>query len=189
MKYFTLLRHINAAKLTHGCPQTPAAACPRFGSPQPRVAMDGQPALSRIGLAVLACNSALAIWNSWGDAGSVAFVFVADAALLLLFLCLRRVERAGGSGRSARAAGVGADDAAHGHVRVQGRAAHAAGRRRRCLGDGGGHRGGRLLGLLPQLIVRKSCRGLAERGGLILPVVSSAGRQVASVSFFFFSCV
>ena len=104
MKYFTLLRHINAAKLTHGCPQTPAAACPRFGSPQPRVAMDGQPALSRIGLAVLACNSALAIWNSWGDAGSVAFVFVADAALLLLFLCLRRVERAGGSGRSARAA-------------------------------------------------------------------------------------
>ena len=48
--------------------------------------------------------------------------------------------------------GVGADDAAHCHVRVQGRAAHAAGRRRRCLGDGGGHRGGRLLGLLPCLI-------------------------------------
>ncbi|KAG2609384.1 uncharacterized protein LOC120702606 [Panicum virgatum] len=67
--------------------------------------MDGQPALSKIGLTVLACNSALAIWNSWGDdAGSVAFVLAADAALLLLFLCLRRVERAGGGGRSARAA-------------------------------------------------------------------------------------
>jgi hypothetical protein len=48
--------------------------------------------------------------------------------------------------------GVGADDAAHGHVRVQGRAAHAAGRRRRCLGDGSGDRGWRLLGVLPCLI-------------------------------------
>ncbi|KAG2604204.1 uncharacterized protein LOC120671106 [Panicum virgatum] len=66
--------------------------------------MDGQPALSKIGLAVLACNSALAIWNSWGDAGSVVFVLAADAALLLLFLCFRRVERAGGGGRRARAA-------------------------------------------------------------------------------------
>ncbi|XP_066373177.1 uncharacterized protein [Miscanthus floridulus] len=46
-------------------------------------------------------NSALAIYNSWGDAGSVAFVLAADAALVLLFLCLREFER-GGRGRDAK---------------------------------------------------------------------------------------
>ncbi|XP_025812635.1 uncharacterized protein LOC112890023 [Panicum hallii] len=66
--------------------------------------MDRQPALTTIGFAVLACNSALAIRSSWGDAGSVAFVLAADAALVLLFLCLRRFEHAGGGGRSTRAA-------------------------------------------------------------------------------------
>ncbi|CAL5036734.1 unnamed protein product [Urochloa decumbens] len=45
---------------------------------------------------VLAFNSILAIYNAWGDAGSVAFVLVADAVLLLLFLCLGQFERAGG---------------------------------------------------------------------------------------------
>ncbi|CAN6165130.1 unnamed protein product [Urochloa humidicola] len=59
--------------------------------------------LTKIGFAVLAFNSALAIRNSWGDAGSVAFVLAADAALLLLFLCVRELERArdgaGGRGR------------------------------------------------------------------------------------------
>ncbi|CAL5045867.1 unnamed protein product [Urochloa decumbens] len=55
-----------------------------------------------IGCAVLAFNSGLAIYNSWGDAGSVAFVLVADAALLLLFLCLGQFERARGGAGSGR---------------------------------------------------------------------------------------
>jgi hypothetical protein len=46
-------------------------------------------------LGALTFNSAFAVYNSWGDAGSVAFVLFADAALLLLFLCLREFERAG----------------------------------------------------------------------------------------------
>ncbi|WVZ82546.1 hypothetical protein U9M48_029800 [Paspalum notatum var. saurae] len=56
----------------------------------------GPPVLATLGLGLLACTSALAIRSSWGDSGSVAFVLVADAALLLLFLCLRRFERAHG---------------------------------------------------------------------------------------------
>ncbi|CAN6166627.1 unnamed protein product [Urochloa humidicola] len=62
--------------------------------------MDRQcPALAtKIGFGVLAFNSALTIRNSWGDAGSVAFVLTADAALALLFLCLAKFERAGGDG-------------------------------------------------------------------------------------------
>ncbi|WVZ82545.1 hypothetical protein U9M48_029799 [Paspalum notatum var. saurae] len=51
-------------------------------------------ALTKLGLGALAFNSALAFYNSWGDAASVAFVLLADAALLLLFLCLRQFERA-----------------------------------------------------------------------------------------------
>lgn len=48
-------------------------------------------------------NSALAIHSSWGDAGSVAFVLAADAALLvLLFACLRAFERRRGRPRSGR---------------------------------------------------------------------------------------
>ncbi|KAJ1257979.1 hypothetical protein BS78_10G038000 [Paspalum vaginatum] len=50
--------------------------------------------LTTLGFAVLACNSGLAVYSSWGDAGSVAFVLLADTALLLLFLCLRQFERA-----------------------------------------------------------------------------------------------
>ncbi|RCV20183.1 hypothetical protein SETIT_4G035400v2 [Setaria italica] len=55
-------------------------------------------ALTKVGFGVLACNSALAICNSWGNAGSVAFVLAADAALVLLFICLARFERAAGAG-------------------------------------------------------------------------------------------
>ena len=65
------------------------------------------PAMTKItGFAVLACTSALAVRNSWGDAGSVAFVLAADAALVLLFLFLRELERADGGNkrRSIRAA-------------------------------------------------------------------------------------
>jgi hypothetical protein len=59
--------------------------------------MDGQySALTKLGLGALTFNSAFAVYNSWGDAGSVAFVLAADAALLLLFLCLREFERAAG---------------------------------------------------------------------------------------------
>ncbi|CAL5045916.1 unnamed protein product [Urochloa decumbens] len=58
---------------------------------------DGQySALTKLGIGALAFNSGLAIYKSWGDAGSVAFVLAADAALALLFLCLREFERARG---------------------------------------------------------------------------------------------
>ncbi|CAN6202562.1 unnamed protein product [Urochloa humidicola] len=69
--------------------------------------MDRQcPALAtKVGFAVLACNSAVAIRNSGGDAGSVTFVLAADAALVLLFVCLARYERPGGDGgRNTKAA-------------------------------------------------------------------------------------
>ncbi|CAN6208730.1 unnamed protein product [Urochloa humidicola] len=62
-------------------------------------------ALTKLGFAALAFNSALAIRNSWGDAASVAFVLAADAALLLLFVCLCEFERArGGAARNIKAA-------------------------------------------------------------------------------------
>ncbi|GJN29650.1 hypothetical protein PR202_gb17899 [Eleusine coracana subsp. coracana] len=59
--------------------------------------MDGRrsSALTKMGLGVLAFNSALAVYNSWDDASSVLFVLAADAALVLLFLCLGEFERAG----------------------------------------------------------------------------------------------
>ncbi|CAN6208731.1 unnamed protein product [Urochloa humidicola] len=59
--------------------------------------------MTTIGFAVLAFNSALAIYNSWGDAASVAFVLGTDSLLVLLFLCLRKFERdRGGEGRGRR---------------------------------------------------------------------------------------
>ncbi|CAN6208736.1 unnamed protein product [Urochloa humidicola] len=67
--------------------------------------MDPRSALTKVGFGVLAFNSALAIRNSWGDAGSVAFVLAADAALALLFLCLGEFERGrarGGDGAAGR---------------------------------------------------------------------------------------
>jgi hypothetical protein len=51
--------------------------------------------LTRLGMGALTFNSALAVYNSWGDASSVGFVLTADAALGLLFLCLRDFERPG----------------------------------------------------------------------------------------------
>ncbi|WVZ82530.1 hypothetical protein U9M48_029784 [Paspalum notatum var. saurae] len=54
---------------------------------------------TKLGFGFLACNSALAIYTSWGDAGSVVFVLLADTALVLLFLCLREFEYAAGRGR------------------------------------------------------------------------------------------
>nr|CAB3469496.1 unnamed protein product [Digitaria exilis] len=57
-----------------------------------------------LGFAVLACNSVLAIHKSCGDAGSVAFLLAADAALVLLFLCLREVDCGRGGGKTIQAA-------------------------------------------------------------------------------------
>ncbi|XP_066375523.1 uncharacterized protein [Miscanthus floridulus] len=53
--------------------------------------------LTKVGFSVLACNSALAVCKSWGDAGAVA-----DAALVLLFVCLREFERRRGRAGSGR---------------------------------------------------------------------------------------
>ncbi|KAK8454789.1 hypothetical protein SEVIR_4G033800v4 [Setaria viridis] len=65
--------------------------------------MDRQPALTKLGFAVLGCNSVLAVYNSWGHPDSVAFVLGADAALALLFLCLCQFERdRGGAGARGR---------------------------------------------------------------------------------------
>ncbi|XP_066373185.1 uncharacterized protein [Miscanthus floridulus] len=50
--------------------------------------------LAKLGLAVLTCNSLVAAYRSWGDPGSLAFVELAYAALLLLLHFLRRFERA-----------------------------------------------------------------------------------------------
>ncbi|CAN6165131.1 unnamed protein product [Urochloa humidicola] len=65
-------------------------------------------ALTKLGFGALAFNSALAVYKSWGDAGSVTFVIVADAALVFLFICLREFERAragpAGRGRNIKAA-------------------------------------------------------------------------------------
>ncbi|WVZ82549.1 hypothetical protein U9M48_029803 [Paspalum notatum var. saurae] len=61
-------------------------------------------ALTKMGFVVLACSSGLAVYSSWGNAGSVAFVLLADTALLLLFLCLRQFERAA-AGRAERDTG------------------------------------------------------------------------------------
>ncbi|RCV20185.1 hypothetical protein SETIT_4G035600v2 [Setaria italica] len=57
-------------------------------------------ALTKLGFGALAFNSVVALYNSWGGAGSAAFVLAADAALVLLFLCLREFERTrGGAAR------------------------------------------------------------------------------------------
>jgi len=49
--------------------------------------------LTKLGLGALTFNSALAVYNSWGDASSVGFVLLADTALGLL--CLRDFEQTG----------------------------------------------------------------------------------------------
>ncbi|CAN6179368.1 unnamed protein product [Urochloa humidicola] len=58
-------------------------------------------AVTKAGFSALAFNSGLAIYKSWGDAASVTFVLIADAALALLFLCLGEFERTRG-GAAAR---------------------------------------------------------------------------------------
>jgi hypothetical protein len=62
----------------------------------------GSSGLTSLGFGVLALNSVLAIYTSWGDASSVAFVLAADAILVLLFLCLREFEHGGRRGRGTR---------------------------------------------------------------------------------------
>jgi hypothetical protein len=57
--------------------------------------------LTKVALGVLTFSSALVIYNSGGDAGSVTSVLAVDAALVVLFLCLREFER-GGRGRDAK---------------------------------------------------------------------------------------
>ncbi|CAD6341830.1 unnamed protein product [Miscanthus lutarioriparius] len=61
----------------------------------------GYSTLTKLGLGALTFNSVLAIYNSWGDAASVTSVLAVDAALVLVFLCLREFER-GGNGRDAK---------------------------------------------------------------------------------------
>ncbi|XP_066381299.1 uncharacterized protein [Miscanthus floridulus] len=64
--------------------------------------------LTKLGLAVLTCNSVVAAYRSWGDPGSLAFVAVAlaYAALLLLLHFLRRFERAAAPADRGRAKAV-----------------------------------------------------------------------------------
>ncbi|CAN6191247.1 unnamed protein product [Urochloa humidicola] len=64
--------------------------------------------VAMIGCAVMAFNSGLFIYNSWGDAASVALVLVTDAVVLLLFLGVRlqdleRTRDGVGRGRIKRA--------------------------------------------------------------------------------------
>lgn len=55
--------------------------------------MDRPGWLPSLGLAFLSFNCGMAIYRSWPDASSVAFVAVAYVALLLLFRCLHLLER------------------------------------------------------------------------------------------------
>jgi len=48
--------------------------------------------LTKVGFSVLTCNSALAIYQSHNDPGSVAFVAGAYAAIVLLFHLLRKLD-------------------------------------------------------------------------------------------------
>ncbi|TVT97345.1 hypothetical protein EJB05_57413, partial [Eragrostis curvula] len=128
-------------------PETPPS-CTRGALINVYIPMDRQySALTTIGCGVLALNSGLAIYKSWGDVGSVAFVLAADAALVLLFLCFREFERAARArGRNIKVAVWTLTTLLT--VIFASRVAHAAGRVRGGLGDGGGHGRRRLLGLL-----------------------------------------
>ncbi|CAL5050968.1 unnamed protein product [Urochloa decumbens] len=55
---------------------------------------DGTCVLTKLGVGLLTCNSLAAAYRSRGDPGSVVFVLVAYAVLLLLLHSLRRFERA-----------------------------------------------------------------------------------------------
>ncbi|GJN29662.1 hypothetical protein PR202_gb17911 [Eleusine coracana subsp. coracana] len=112
---------------------------------------------TKLGFGALTCNSGLAyafssigtVFNSWGDAGSVLFVLAADAALLLLFLCLREFERVGRArGRNINTSWsqCGCSPRFSPGCSLQGWASDAARRGRGRLGDGGSHGCRRLLG-------------------------------------------
>jgi hypothetical protein len=49
--------------------------------------------LIKLGFGTLTFNSVLAVYKSWGNAGSIAFVLATNAALALLFLCLCELEQ------------------------------------------------------------------------------------------------
>ncbi|OEL16309.1 hypothetical protein BAE44_0022672 [Dichanthelium oligosanthes] len=56
---------------------------------------DGRPGwLPSLGFAFLSFNCGMAVYRSWDDLSSVAFVVVAYVALILLFRCLHLLERA-----------------------------------------------------------------------------------------------
>ncbi|KAG2594578.1 hypothetical protein PVAP13_5KG013636 [Panicum virgatum] len=64
-------------------------------SPPPPMDRDGRPGwLPSLGFAFLSFNCGMAVYRSWPDTSSVAFVAVAYLALLLLFRCLHLLERA-----------------------------------------------------------------------------------------------
>ncbi|CAL5050967.1 unnamed protein product [Urochloa decumbens] len=65
---------------------------------------DGRSVLTMLGLGVLTCNAAFAIYRSCGegDLVSIGFVIAAYAVLLLLLYFLRRLERAGPAGDRGR---------------------------------------------------------------------------------------
>ncbi|KAJ3701388.1 hypothetical protein LUZ61_005093 [Rhynchospora tenuis] len=54
--------------------------------------------LTKVGFALLTCNTGLAIYRSGNDLSSLAFVVVSYFALLLLFWCLHLFERAAPDG-------------------------------------------------------------------------------------------
>ncbi|OEL38386.1 hypothetical protein BAE44_0000596 [Dichanthelium oligosanthes] len=97
--------------------------------------MERRLALAMAALGVLACNSALAIHKDRGGAGSLAFLLVAFASLVVsisLFLAkfddhVNGVEQS----QVQLGRGLAADDAAHGDVCVEGGAADARGTDRR----------------------------------------------------------
>ncbi|XP_034593878.2 uncharacterized protein [Setaria viridis] len=62
----------------------------------PAMDRDGRPGwLPSLGFAFLSFNCGMAVYRSWDDPSSVAFVVVAYVALILLFRCLHLLERAG----------------------------------------------------------------------------------------------
>jgi hypothetical protein len=59
---------------------------------------DGRPGwLPSLGFAFLSFNCGMAVYRSWDDPSSVAFVGVAYVALILLFRCLHLLERGPGN--------------------------------------------------------------------------------------------
>nr|CAB3475609.1 unnamed protein product [Digitaria exilis] len=71
----------------------------RTADPSPAMDRDGRPGwLPSLGFAFLSFNCGMAVYRSWEDPWSVAFVVVAYVALIVLFRCLHLLERAGHRG-------------------------------------------------------------------------------------------